>query len=263
MDTLLQQAILFGYPVHLVTCSQAAQYFQEVIQAKQNVHIVTLNPEMLMQGEQDPALGSILKNASLVLPDGAGLVWALKTRGYRSVQRVPGIEFSEEALAIAAEKGYRVALIGARPDVLDRAIANLQERYPGLQVVYAHHGFFESAEQEAAVAQACAETSPQLLLVALGVPKQEKWIAEFKPLFTQTVFIGVGGSLDVWSGVTRRAPWFFRTFNLEWLYRITSEPWRIRRISKTLPLFVVKVIMASITSPSLKPRTPTQNHEVS
>lgn len=239
---MLQTVQLFDYPVHLASREDATARAQEAIAQGESLQVVTLNPEMIMQGESNPELGSILKAAGLVLPDGAGLVWALRKRGFHA-KRLPGIEFSEAMLQQASQTGQRVAFVGAEQSVLEAAIANLTQRFPGLQVVYQHHGFFKPEEAEK-IATACAETSPQLVLVALGVPRQEQWIARYKHLFSGTVLVGVGGSLDVWSGKTRRAPKLMRQLNLEWAYRITTEPWRIRRTYKTLPMFVVKVLLS-------------------
>jgi N-acetylglucosaminyldiphosphoundecaprenol N-acetyl-beta-D-mannosaminyltransferase len=243
VDTPLKEAQLFGYPVHLVDQPQAQAQVEEAIAHGENLHVVTLNPEMIMQGDQNPELGSILKSSRLVLPDGAGLVWALRKYGY-SVNRLPGIEFSEKLLQWAAEHGHNVAVVGATQDALELAVYTLLQRYPQLRIVYQHHGFFSPGEEEERIAKACAAAEPKIVLVALGVPRQEKWIDQYKHLFHGTTFIGVGGSLDVWSGKTQRAPSLMRQLNLEWMYRITTEPWRIKRTYKTLPLFVVKVLLS-------------------
>jgi N-acetylglucosaminyldiphosphoundecaprenol N-acetyl-beta-D-mannosaminyltransferase len=205
-----------------------------------SMHVVTLNPEMLMQGEQDAELGQILKNAELVIPDGAGLVWALRFNHYE-VNRLPGIEFSEYLLSWIAQKSLPVGIIGAKQDVLDAAIANLTAKYPGLNVAYARNGFFNSELEREQALEDCLTIKPAVVLIAMGVPRQEKWIAANRHRFEKTVLVGVGGSLDVWSGQTKRAPGWMRAIHLEWLYRITSEPWRIQRVAKTLPMFVVKV----------------------
>jgi N-acetylglucosaminyldiphosphoundecaprenol N-acetyl-beta-D-mannosaminyltransferase len=239
----MKRVKLFGYPIHILTPDEGLQVVSDSIIEGQNLHIVTLNPEMIMQGEENPELGAILKSANLILPDGAGAVWALKVFGHPHVQRLPGIEFSERLLDLATENNYKVALIGARPEILEQTVTNLQQRYPGLNIAYHQHGFFDSPDHEAEVAKACAAIDPQVVLVALGVPKQEQWIAKYQPLFHGTIFAGVGGSFDVWSGMTKRAPEFYRKLNLEWFYRISSEPWRLKRIYKTLPMFVVKVIL--------------------
>lgn len=242
-DTKTFEASLLGFPVHLVNAAQARGVVEQAILQEQNLHVVTLNPEMIMQGEANPELGGILKNAGLVLPDGAGAVWALRRRGH-TVNRLPGIEFSETLLQWAASIGYKVALIGAQADALELAVQTLTRRYPGLQVTYTHHGFFQPGKEEERIAQACADTQPQIVLVALGVPRQEQWIARHQARFQGTTFVGIGGSLDVWSGKTRRAPGWMRRLNLEWMYRITTEPWRIKRTYKTLPMFVVKVLLS-------------------
>jgi N-acetylglucosaminyldiphosphoundecaprenol N-acetyl-beta-D-mannosaminyltransferase len=209
--------------------------------------VVTLNPEMIMQGEDNPELGRVLQTAGLPLPDGAGLVWALRRQGH-PVNRLPGIEFSEALLQRAAEDGRAVAVIGATQEVLNLAVANLQNRYPGLHISYTHHGFFPP-DEDARVAADCAATGPRLVLVALGVPRQELWIDRHRVQFQNAILVGVGGSLDVWSGKTRRAPALFRRLNLEWLYRISTQPFgkqgRLKRTYKTLPMFIVKILLSS------------------
>ncbi len=243
MDPQIMETRLFDYPVHLLTMSQCLERIEAVLSAaQQNLHVVTLNPEMIMQADHDLELAEILRTAGLVIPDGTGVVWALKVKGYKTA-RLPGIELSESILQLAERNQYRVAFVGAQEDVLAQAIQQVQQRFPGLHVVYQHHGFFASQAEEAEIAQACANTQPQVLFVAMGVPKQEKWIKQYAPLFQGALFVGVGGSLDVWSGKTNRAPAWMRRMNLEWLYRITTEPWRIRRIYKSLPMFVVKVLL--------------------
>ncbi len=243
MDIHLKEARLFDYPVHLAEMAEALDFAKSRVAYGKTAQVVTLNPEMIMQGEQNTDLGRVLKNADLVLPDGAGLVWALRKKGH-VVKRLPGIEFSEALLAWAADTDQPVALVGAAEEVLALAVENLTVRFSGLRIVYQHHGFFKAGQEEAEIAQACAQAQPKVVLVALGVPRQELWIERYKSLFTGAILVGVGGSLDVWSGKTLRAPAWMRRVNLEWLYRITSEPWRIQRIYKTLPMFVVKVCLA-------------------
>jgi N-acetylglucosaminyldiphosphoundecaprenol N-acetyl-beta-D-mannosaminyltransferase len=233
-----------GYPVHRVGLAEALAVAEAAVQRGNPLHVITLNPEMVMQAERDAHLAGILKIAGLVLPDGAGVVWALRRQGFFDVARLPGIEFSEALIARAAEKLWPVALVGASEASVEKASQVLQERYPGLSVVYRHSGFFESLQQQESVARACAESQPRLVFVALGVPRQEKWIAQYRRLFAEgTVFVGVGGSFDVWSGMVERAPAFFCKMNLEWAYRFAKQPWRIRRAGGNLARFALKVIL--------------------
>lgn len=241
---MLPQTSILHYPVHPVSLAEGLQEIESAIAQKRNLHVITLNPEMLMQAEKDGNLQSIVKSAEMVIPDGAGVVWALKRKGYASIKRLPGIELSERLIALAAEKNYKIALIGAVEPVLQQTCRNLQQKYPKLSIVYTHNGYFESSKIERRIAETCAAMAPHIAFIALGVPKQEKWVREYRDLFPGTIFVGVGGSFDVWSGLKRRAPDFFLKFNLEWLYRITSEPWRIKRTYKILPLFVVKVLFS-------------------
>ena len=237
---------LFGYPVHIFSQLEALDWAEQVAASARSCHVVTLNPEMIMQGEQNNELGQALKSADLALPDGAGLVWALRKAG-NTVNRLPGIEFSEALLQRAARDGRPVAIIGAAAPVLEAAIGNLEKKYPGLRIAYSHHGFFP-IDEETRLAEECAAAQPYVVLVALGVPRQELWIARYRTLFPGVILVGIGGSLDVWSGTIRRAPAFFRAMNLEWFYRIASQPFgkqgRLKRTYKTLPMFVVKVLLS-------------------
>ena len=247
--SLLPRVDLLGYPVDCLSLSDVLHQIDQSTEPnhtarQQPAQIVTLNPEMLMQGERNPQLARILKSADWVIPDGAGVVWALQFLYGIKTSRLPGIELSEALLQKASDQDWPVAIIGAESSVLTAAIGNLTARYSGLKTVYHHHGFFAPGDESLSVAKACAETNPKLVFVALGVPRQETWIEEYKSMFLpSTVMIGIGGSLDVWSGIKKRAPRFFLMLNLEWLYRITSEPWRLKRIYNTLPVFVVKVCL--------------------
>lgn len=242
VESIPEAISLFGYPITPVTLASVMSRVKEALAERQPLHVVTANPEMLMQAQSNPPLHEALMQADLLLPDGAGVVWALRKRGYKTVQRVPGIEFSEHLLAHAASHNLGVALIGTDEETLAAARDKLCRRFAGLNIVYAHHGFYHP-EEEATIAQACGQKKPQVVLVALGVPRQELWIAQYRPNFPDAVLVGIGGSLDVWSGRKQRAPEIFRALNLEWLYRITSEPWRIGRVSKTLPAFAWRVLV--------------------
>jgi len=236
----MNKAFVLGYPVALLPKADLLSQLHHNLAEGHHQHVVTLNPEMLMAGEKNERLGQILKSADIILPDGAGVVWALRYKKEGRVTRIPGIDFAEALIAHATSHQESIALIGASPEVNAATETMLKQKYPGLVVTYSHHGF---SEDKAAIAQACAQTQPKYVFVALGVPAQEFWIDQFKALFIQpTVFIGVGGSFDVWSGTKKRAPDLFLHLNLEWLYRITSEPWRIGRVYKPLPSFVFRVL---------------------
>jgi len=200
--------------------------------------IVTLNAEMTMAARADRALGAAIAAAQLVIPDGAGVVWALARQG-RRVRRSPGIELAWRLLEHAAQAQWRVALVGASPEVMAALRQRLELQLPSLQVVLAVHGYQEPATWPALEQQLLA-LQPDLVLVALGVPRQETWtqrLHQGRP----GLWMGVGGSFDVWAGVKTRAPEWMGRFQIEWLFRLIQEPSRWRRML-SLPAFAWQVL---------------------
>jgi len=194
---------------------------------------------MLMAGLNDPVLGRALSGADLVVPDGIGIVWALRRAGRHQQQRVTGVDLVETLLTEQAAKGLRVFLLGGKPGVAETAKTNLERRWPGIQVAGCHHGYFSPAENEEVVGR-INQAKPALLLVGMGVPRQEIWLYNQWSKLMVPVGIGVGGLLDLWAGRTKRAPAFLRSMGLEWLYRVCREPARWRRLL-VLPGFIWKV----------------------
>ena len=200
--------------------------------------IVTLNAEMTMAAKADPALGAAIAAAGLVIPDGAGVVWALGRQGYR-VQRSPGIELARDLLAHAAAQGWKVALVGASPVVMDQLTLRLRRELPGLKLVLTAHGY-QPSEAWSGLEQQLLAARPDLVLVALGVPRQETWVQQF-PGRRGGLWMGVGGSFDVWAGVKKRAPAWMGALQVEWLFRLIKEPVRWRRML-SLPAFAWAVV---------------------
>lgn len=200
--------------------------------------IVTLNAEMTMAARADPALGRAVATAELVIPDGAGVVWALGRQGLR-VRRSPGIELARRLLEQGAAQGWRVALVGASPAVMEQLLSRLEAEIPALQVVFSAHGYQPPTAWPALEAR-LLKARPDLVLVALGVPRQETWIADL-PGRQSGLWMGVGGSFDVWAGVKKRAPTWMGALQIEWLYRLVQEPRRWRRML-ALPSFAWAVM---------------------
>ena len=194
---------------------------------------------MVMAGLKDPALGRALRNGDLVVPDGIGIVWALRRAGCPQQQRVTGVDLVETLLTETAADGLEVFLLGGQPGVAEKAQARLEQRWPGIRVVGCHHGYFSAAEEEEVVRR-INQARPGLLLVGMGVPRQEIWLERHWRNLTVPVGIGVGGLFDLWGGRTKRAPAFLRKAGLEWLYRAWREPARWYRL-RVLPGFVWKV----------------------
>lgn len=199
--------------------------------------VVTLNSEMTMAALADPALGEAIDQASLVIPDGAGVVWALSRKGFR-LRRSPGIELAWRLLEHAASVGWGVALVGSSPEVMEALTSLLSRRLPSLQLVFHAHGY-QPSEAWPDLEQRLLEAQPDLVLVALGVPRQELWIRHL-PAQRTGLWMGVGGSFDVWAGKKKRAPGWMGALHVEWLYRLIQEPHRWRRML-ALPRFVMAV----------------------
>lgn len=202
--------------------------------------VVTLNPEMVMAARHDAALRQAILSADLVLPDGIGIVWALRLRGERVPQRVTGVDLLEAFAALAVTHGFRIFLLGAAPGVAEAAARRLVARHPGLLIVGTHAG---SPDDSAApeILSRIRASDADVVCVAFGVPAQEQWIASHRAQLGAVVALGVGGAFDFIAGRAPRAPRWMRQAGLEWLYRLVRQPWRWRRML-ALPRFAVAVL---------------------
>lgn len=239
---------VLGYPVDAVNQARALEAIESAWERKRGMQVVTLNAEMVVAAQQDAELDRIIRHAHLIIPDGAGVVWAVKLGG-EVIERVPGIELAGAALDAAARRAKTVGLVGGKPEVIEALLKILPQRYQGLRIVYSHHGYFSLDDEDTLVDEA-TQYELDLVLIALGVPKQEYFIDRWQHRFPSSVLIGVGGSFDVWAGNVKRAPELFRKLNLEWFYRLISEPWRWRRMMSSLPNFFFQVLSDSLKKPT-------------
>lgn len=205
-------------------------------------YVVTPNPELVQRARREPEFQAVLNGADLVLPDGVGITYAAKILGRPLRGRVPGIDFASALLGRVAGTGKRLFLLGAAPGVAELAAVNLRAAYPGLVVCGTHDGYFK---EDRPVADAIREARADLVFVCLGAPKQEKWIAANGAAAGARLYVGLGGSLDVFAGKVERAPESFQKLGLEWLYRLMKQPSRIGRMAK-LPLFLVSAAGARL-----------------
>ncbi|WP_346354226.1 WecB/TagA/CpsF family glycosyltransferase [Azotosporobacter soli] len=227
--------------VDRLSMKQAVQRAENIIRGLEPAGIVvTANAEMVMLAQKDADFAAIMRNAALVVPDGAGVVWAAKYLGMPLTERVAGYDLTQQLLARAAASGYRVFFLGAGPDVANQAKAAAESRYPGINVVGTQDGFFTSQE-EGPLIRRIAELKPDILFVALGVPRQEKWLTRHFSELTTPLCIGVGGTFDVMAGRVKRAPVWMQRAGLEWLFRLLCQPERLFRMA-ALPKFVLHVL---------------------
>ncbi|ELS01065.1 exopolysaccharide biosynthesis protein, WecB/TagA/CpsF family [Xenococcus sp. PCC 7305] len=225
---------LFNLPVHLL--DDYIDWLEERLKQQIGTHVVTINAEMTMLAEADSNLASIIRQANLVVPDGAGVVLYLRLHGIKQ-NRCPGIELAESLLN-RLEKNSNPELIcfyGGKPGVAELAAETWQQKIPRLSIMQ-QHGYL-SGEQEQQWLKSLQAAQPPLIFVGLGVPRQELWIQKYRHLCPNSIWIGVGGSFDIWAGNKTRAPLWLRNNNLEWSYRLYQEPWRWKRML-VLPKFL-------------------------
>lgn len=236
---MAERVNILGVDVDAVTMAEAVDVVRRAMDTRAGVMVATANAEMLMRATHDEELRHILNASALVVPDGAGTVWAARHLGHAMPERVAGYDLAQELLRCAPAEGRRVYFFGAAPGVAEKAKAKAEQLYPGIEIVGVRNGFFSPADNAAIIAEIRA-ARPDLLLVALGVPKQEKWIAAHLAELDVPVAIGVGGTLDVMAGVMKRAPHWMQKAKLEWLFRGLMQPKRAGRLL-ALPKFVLKV----------------------
>lgn len=225
--------------VNSVTMDEAVETVERYLKEKSPSLIATANAEMIMMANRDHELNEILNAADMVVPDGAGTVWAARHLGFSMPERVAGYDLVQRLLSRAPKSGIRIFFFGSAPGVAEKAKQTAERNYHGIRIVGVKDGYFSEAEEQQVV-QEIKAVNPDLLLVALGVPRQEKWIWRYMKELNIPVAIGVGGTLDVMAGVVKRAPHWMQKAKLEWLYRGMLQPRRIGRLM-ALPRFVLRV----------------------
>ncbi len=235
---------VLGVPVDCVSMEQAIEWAEAMLAGNAPQTVVAVNPEKVMKAGQDAQLLQHLRSAGLLIPDGIGVVLAVRLFQQGQLQRVPGSELMPNLCQLAAAKGYKVFLFGASPDVIPRTAEVLQQRFLGLKIVGVQHGYVKDDEMPIVIS-AINAAQPDFLFIALGSPKQELWMARYLPELKVKVCQGVGGTFDVIAGRVKRAPTLFRTIHLEWLYRLLMQPSRIFR-QTALPLFAYHVLKSKL-----------------
>lgn len=231
---------IFGVPISKLGFGETVAWLISAVESRKPHQVITANPIMVMTALHDASYMKLMREAELVVPDGAGVVWAAGYVGNPVRERVPGIEIMQELLKAAEERGWRVYLLGASPEVIQATADKIMQQHPQLKLAGVRDGFFGAEEDEAVIRQ-IRQAEPDLLFVGRSADKQEPWIAAHKEELGVPVMMGVGGSFDVLSGKLKRAPKLFRQLRLEWFYRLLQEPYRYKRML-VLPKFAFKVI---------------------
>jgi N-acetylglucosaminyldiphosphoundecaprenol N-acetyl-beta-D-mannosaminyltransferase len=234
---------ILGVGFDRVALVDAVARIEACLDRGERTFIITANPEFVMLCREDPELASIAAGADLVVPDGTGAVVAARLLGDPLPGRAPGRLLVDRLAALATERRLSIFLLGAAPGIAERAAATLRGRHPELRIAGTYAG---SADYDADVLPRIVAAAPDVLLVAFGMPKQERWIARNLPrLASVRVAVGVGGSLDYLAGAAKPPPGVVHAVGLEWLWRLVRDPKRWRR-QRVLPRFVALVLLARL-----------------
>lgn len=229
---------ILGLGVDNVTSKQAIVKVMKMIEDGGVHHVISLNPYKMVRYKSNLDLNVIFSKASMKFASGAGVVRLSRISGAQPlVERIPFLSFLMELIRLAEIKEYSIFLVGAKPEVAEKAYSNLIKSFPKLRVVGRHGGFF-NPEREKSVVEAIRKTQANIVLIGMGFPKEDKWIAKIRNSFQNAVLIGIGGSIDVISGENMKAPAFFMERGLDWFYRCIKRPWRYGRLIRVWFLFL-------------------------
>jgi N-acetylglucosaminyldiphosphoundecaprenol N-acetyl-beta-D-mannosaminyltransferase len=240
---------ILGVKIDAVTRAEARQRAVDFLAGSRGFRVFTPNPEMLVLASRDADFKKILNTADLAIPDGIGLLLAARYGGRSLPERVTGTDLMQDLCAAAASRGWKIFLLGGENGEAAAAAAALKERHPDIKIVGHDEGgraFTDASGRvrlQAAVLDKIKAAAPEILFVALGHGRQEKWIADnLAELSSVRVAMGIGGAFNFIAGRSLRAPRFFRQSGLEWLWRLAAEPWRWRRIWTAVVVFPYLVL---------------------
>ena len=226
-----------GIPLDNLRKIDALKKAESFLMREKCNQIVTLNIEMITRALKNKELKEAINNSELVLPDGISVLILGRSLGKNIPERIAGIEFAEELLKISVQKNLKVYFLGGKEEVSQTIASSIKEIYPTLNIAGIHNGYFTEAE-ELRIIEEINNSNADILFVGLGAGKQEIFINRHKEALKPKIAIGIGGSLDVWAGKVKRAPSIFIKLNIEWLYRVFSQPReRLKRLLSTIPTF--------------------------
>lgn len=232
---------IFGLNVRNTTLSGVMGELENSIRSGSSTTIATPNTEIAMKSKDNPQLVELINSFDVVVPDGIGLVYAAKIKGFELKERVTGYDISLGLLELGPSLPLKLFLLGSKPGIAELARENIEVTYPGISVVGVRDGYF-TPEDEAEIISQINEAKPDVVFVGLGFPKQEEFIHRNKDKLNFKIIIGNGGVIDILAGVNKRAPEIFIKLNLEWLYRLLQQPSRIVR-QLAIPKFIFNVLI--------------------
>ena len=238
-------ATILGVPFSTKTMKEAIDVVHQHLEtATTPFHVVTANPEIVMNAKRNRKFRILVKEADMVTADGIGVVIGSRILKQGIPERVAGADLIKGIWTKRGEekKRTKLFLLGAKEESVSVAAKNVQEQYPHIDVVGYHHGYFQpGSDTEAEIVKTISTLQPDMILVGFGSPRQEEFISTYKNDLRAKVLIGCGGVIDVLSGTVKRAPVFFQKMNLEWAWRLLSQPTRWKR-QLDIPRFLIEVM---------------------
>lgn len=245
----MEKVSIFGVDIFNIDFKEATEIVKGFLKEDKIHKIFTPNTEIVMDAKKDENIRNIINKGDLVIADGIGLIYGSKMRKKPLKERVTGFDISMELIDIANDEGYSLYLLGAKPGIAKKAAENLKKDYPNLNVVGYHDGYFKGTHlgmknhpEEEAVIEELNNLKPDIIFLGLGFPKQEIWINENADKLNSKLIIGNGGVIDILSGEMKRAPDIFIKLNLEWFYRLITNPSRIGR-QMAIPKFLISILL--------------------
>lgn len=235
---------ILGVPFNNITHKEAVELVCSYLDGNEKKMIFTPNPEFVMEALNNTEFMKILNEGNLLVPDGIGIIIASKILGKPLKERVAGCDLVHDVFDKIKSRDKTVYLLGGGKNVAETAKLKMEQRYAGLKIVGVHDGYFNENEEKLIIEE-INRLKPDLVLVGIGFPKQEKWIYKHKDILQAKAFIGIGGSIDIMSGNVKRAPDIFIKLGLEWFYRLIKQPSRFFRMLR-LPLFLLTVFKTKI-----------------
>lgn len=230
-----ERVYVLDQPIDCVTMPQTVKILEKFLQEEGTKLVLTADSNAFINAESDESYARIFREAALITPDSSGPVWAMNKLGHSQPGRVSGVDIVEELCKLSVQTGASLYFLGAAPGIAESAATNLSAKYPGVKIAGFRDGFF-SPKDDHKIAEEIALTQPDVLMVAMGMPRQEIFILETAGIIKAKVGIGVGGSFDVHSGTVQRAPKFIQKIRMEWLWRLILNPKKFAKV-KNLPIF--------------------------
>ncbi len=236
---------ILGYPIYSGYKKEILNDIEEIVSSEGCVHIVSGNPEVLYQGLfEKPLYENFTSKRSLIIPDGVGVIFSAKVKGLKVKEKIAGIEVMQDIISYCNRKDKSIYLLGSKDSIVRKCKVNIEATYKDINVVGYKDGYFDLDNCDDII-EDINKCNPDVLFVAMGCPRQERFIIKHMDKLHCKLFMGVGGSFDILAGELKRAPKWMITFGIEWLYRILKEPFRIKRM-KSIPKFMIRAIIGKV-----------------